>query len=520
MIGVDIETTGLSPYKDKIIGIGVGNRFITPLIGDITLLVGNKAAYHNGKFDLKFLPHGTPYTFDTMLAASVLLDRPESLSLDSLAAYYLGEDSWKELNRKKMASYPIEEVAAYCLKDVSVTERLVPVLTAKLKAEGMTEFFETRLMPAARLLLDVERRGIGIDVERTESKLQDITLQIAELEQALTCQWGQRINWNSPKQLLTLLNKNSLSLTSTAEAALLPFSSHPGIKLLLSYREAIKLRGFLESWLDNAHQGRIHPTYNLANTRTGRLSCSDPNLQQVPRDKSIRELFVPRPGTLFIIADYAQIEPRVVAHYSQDARLLETFTNDIDFYGTIARSALGATCAPNDVAKLHPQLRQLAKVVGLSVLYGCGRNKLCETIRRAGFDMTEAKAGQIINSYFRNFAALKQLQNRIIKQVEAGIPLKNHYGRRFRIDPDYAFSKGVNTLIQSSASDACLFSQLRFANDPRAQLVAIIHDEVIYEADPETSESFARDLEAEMTNQGFTCPLKLEYKIGRSWADK
>lgn len=528
MIGIDLETTGLDFNRDSIIGIGVGNQFVKDV-----LEIPTQATYHNGKFDQKFLRTrglSLPYTFDTMLAASLLLDRPESLSLDSLAAHYLGIQSWKSLNRKKMSSYQFEEVGEYCLKDVEITEQLTKVLEKKLFDAGMANFFYGKIMPAARMLLDVEYRGMRIDVPAAKELQKKLHWSIENNRNSLEGQLGN-INLNSPKQLLQALaslglrpesynyTKREVVVSTNSEA--LEQLNHPIAKQILEYRGIVKQLQFINDWLEVQHEGRIYPTYNMANTRTGRLSCSEPNLQQVPRDKAIRSLFVPSVGKVFVIADYAQIEPRIAAHYSQDRALLKVFTSGEDLYGSIAVNVLGVGCHTNKVRELYPEKRQLAKVIGLSILYGIGAKKLRNFIKlQAGLDISESDAKQIIRDYFAAYPGLQTLRDRVERKVNETGYVTNHYGRKIRIESDKIFSTGVNGLVQSSASDSLLFSQLELVSETRAKLVALIHDECIWEVDPDYVQEFGKKLQAICENQNYRCPIKLEWKICQSWGDK
>lgn len=532
MKGIDIETTGLDHNRDTIIGFGIGDHFYPDGAG---ATLPETACYHNGKFDLKFLRkfwhNQPPYTFDTMLAASVLINRPESLSLDSLAAHYLGVTSWKSLDRKKMASYPLHEVGQYCIKDVHYTEQLADKLCTMLYSENTMPFFIRQVMPAARMLLDVECRGMRIDVERARKELRNIRIELIGVTRSIWKHFGRPIMLTSPKRVVKAMQALGITPTcydykkreivvSTRDEALQQLT-HPVAKLLMKHRELSKLKGYLNGWLSDHFEGRIFPTYNMASTRTGRLSCSNPNLQQVPRDKAIRSLFIPSSGKVFVIGDFAQIEPRVAAHYSGDKALRSVFTSKQDLYGSIAVRVLGATCEANEVKDKFPELRRLAKVIGLSILYGIGAKKLSNFIRlQAGLNISEKQAKTYISDYFNAYPGLRTLRDRVDLEVAEKGYVTNYFGRKVKIDPVRVFSTGVNSLIQSTASDACLFSQLQLASDPKAALIAIVHDEVIYEVDPEYAQEFGRKLEQTMTNQGFDCPLTLDWKVCDNWGEK
>lgn len=545
---LDIETTGLDFNRGKILGIGVQDIFIRNT--DIGL-VRQPMTTQNGKFEYKWLRKNGihfDYAFDTMLSASVLIDRPDSLSLDSLAAHYLGIQSWKDDTNKmfkkknwaeKLQADPImfQALEDRNIKDLEVTGKLTEVLEQKLEQEGMTEFFHEKLMPAARMLAETEYRGICLDVPATKQKLTQIEEKIGQLLTQLNEWAGTPINWNSPKQLSVLLKQKGYNLwiydykkrqmvESTGEESLERLLPNPNIALLLDYRGAVKLKGYLEGWLEDQFEGRIHCNFNLASTRTGRLSSSSPNLQQIPRDKEIRSLFIASPGKVFIVADLAQVEPRIAAHYSQDAALTEVFTNGLDFYGSIANKVLDIDCHPNKLKELYPKERQVAKEIGLSILYGIGKDKLSSIIKkRTGILIDPKDCAKIINDYFKGYPALLMFRQYVMRKIERGEILQTYYGRQFKLDPNKAFSTGVNTIIQSTASDLCLFSQLEIDKKLKelnieAPLIAIVHDEVIRECAPEHVETVGALIESTMCRNNFKCPIKLEWKSGPNWGCK
>ena len=548
-VAVDIETAGLSFKKDRILGIGIKDTYYST--EDKAFHWSQfPATAHNGKFELKHLrANNLPFNwqFDTLLASSILIDRPRDLDLASVAQHYLGMESWKsdtdKLFKKKNWVQLLEQdsrlqeaLAARNVHDLKATTQLTEVLLKKLIAEGMEKFFFEKLMPAARMLADVEYRGMRIDVEATNKKLVDINQKIEALLITLTY-WLGSINFNSPIQLKKALRDKGYDLRiwdfkkkkiveSTSSDSLERLLPNKNIQILLDYKEALKLKGFLQGWLDENIEGYLYPSYNIANTRTGRLSCSSPNLQQVPRNKSIRSLFVPNAGKVFVIADYAQIEPRIAAHYTKDEALIKVFTEGLDFYGSIAVNVLGIQCHPNEVKEKFPAERRVAKEIGLSILYGIGSQKLSSIIKkRTGRIFTKEECAKIIEDYFEAYPKLKEFRDYVISKIERGEILYTDYGRQFKINPSKAFSTGVNTIVQSTASDACLFSQLKMQEtliqrNIKAELVAIVHDEVIYECNPTEASTVGMLLEEIMTQPIFRCPVKLDWIIGSSWGDK
>lgn len=548
---IDIETTGFSFKTDRILGIGQKDEYLVDPAWKALTYLPNATA-HNGKFEAKFLrANNIPFSwcFDTLLAASILINRPEDLDLATVAKYYLGMEPWKsetdKLFKKKNWVALLEKspelqeaLKQRNLYDLKSTAALTEVLLHHLEKEDSTKFFFDKIMPAARLLADCEYRGMRIDVPATEMKLADIEQEISRLLVRLG-EWSapQEINWNSPIQVKAFLTgrgydlwvydyKEKKMVESTGKEALERLLPNEKIELLLDYKAAVKMRGFLKGWLEDQIDGRIYPSYNLASTRTGRLSCSNPNFQQVPRDPTIRALFIPSPEKVFVIADYAQIEPRIAAHYTRDEALTQVFAQGLDFYGSIAVNVLGVQCHPNDVKRLFPNERKVAKEIGLSILYGIGAQKLSSIIKkRTGRVFSEAECRKIIKDYFKAYPRLLDFRKYVEGKVYNGEILTTAYGRKFQIDPDKVFSTGVNTVVQSTASDACLFSQLEIERQLEeakinAPLVAIIHDEIIRECAPEHAETVGRIMEEVMTNQGFECPLKLDWAVGKNWSDK
>lgn len=544
---VDIETTSLNFNTGRILGIGAGSAYST----EARAIPPLPATAHNGKFETKWLRKANipfDWAFDTLLAASILIDRPADLDLASVAQHYLGMESWKsdtdKLFKKKNWVQLLEEspklqdaLRARNIYDLDATARLTEVLQQRLEAEGMTDFFFNKIMPAARMLADVEYRGMRIDVEATRQKLVDIDQQLVELRTKLDAWAAQEINWNSPAQLKVFLRNKGYNLfiydfkkkqmvESTGVDSLERLLPNDNIQLLLDYRGATKLKGFLEGWLEDQFEGRLFPSYNIANTRTGRLSCSSPNLQQVPRDPSIRSLFIPSKYRVFVIGDFAQVEVRVAAHYTEDETLLDVFEKGLDFYGSIAVKVLGAQCEPNEVKIKFPELRKVAKEIGLSVLYGIGAPKLASLLRkRTNKPWTKEQGYKIINDYFKAYPRLLEFRDYVKEKVLSGELLHTKYGRKFKIDPNKVFSTGVNSVVQATASDACLFSQLDVDIELKrlgieAPLVAIIHDEVIRECAPGDAQQVGEIMERIMCDQGLKCGLKLDWTIGKSWGDK
>lgn len=552
-IGVDIETTGLDFTSDRILCIGFSDgQYYDIYPYNITKPKNATIAYHNGSFDTKFLrAQGVielPNEFDTMIAAYLLKDRPTKLSLDSLVSYYLGLPSWKDDIKSGAIFEDPELLKTYCLDDARYTEQLAYILEGKLREEGRWDFF-LKLMQVRRALTDAEYTGINYDAPKSVEYETCLKAELEEVEEALKIEGADLIalykeqtgaksfNFNSPKQVLWLLKTlnlpyiNTLTKKESSDVSTLMMSAgkNPVIDLLLKARKLKKKITSLESYRTeniSTVTGRIHCNFNLSNVRTGRSSSSGPNLQQVDRDPKVRALFSATRGKVFVVGDMAQIEVRMAAHYSKDPTLINMFTRNEDFYGTIAVEVLGSQFSVNEVKEKDPVKRQVAKVIGLSILYGVGPNKLKTFIEeKGGVDYSHTEIRQIITRYFERFSGLKELQMQVHRRADQNGFLTNLFGRQVDLQKNDIYMKGVNSLLQSSASDLLLFRQVEVLEKaPYAKLIATVHDEVIYEVEEGRAQEFMNTVLKPTMEQvddiKFRVPLKFDAKIGLNWAIK
>lgn len=560
-LAVDIETNSLDWLTGKILSIGFSDKYyfceaeqgpdFIKLAGDYLAAksIENMIVWQNGSFDVKFLwANGVvecENQFDTMIAAYLLTDRPIRLGLDSLASYYLGLGSWKEDFKSGAALEDPELLKLYCLKDAEVTCQLASVLETKLHEEGKYEFFQ-QLMEARRMLTRAEYRGVKFDTDANTALIARLNkvlvrqmrnLNKAGAEVAKLCPLVKKgeFNWSSPKQVLWLLKHlglrtiNPLTKKESADITVLEMNKykHPLITSLMGMRGTKKLISTLEGYNEALRvDGALHPGMNCTNTRTGRLSSSgDLNFQQVDKRPWVRNLFRARPGHKFVIADLAQIEVRMAAHYSKDPILVQTFKENLDFYGNIACQILGANCSPNEVKRKYPEKRQVAKVIGLSVLYSIGCNKLASTIRNDGGirDFGPNDARKVIDDYFTKFAGLKTLQSNVHKAVDQKGHLVNLLGRKVDVSPDEAYMTAVNSLLQSSASDYLLFKAVEFMQtaDNSTYLLGLIHDEILIEVPEQRAEVEAKRLKALLEQApSLRVPIIAEVVIGDTWSCK
>ena len=525
------------------------SRDLGPVLGDESrLLVGQ-----NLKFDRWILErHGLSLgarVFDTMVAAYVLDPGRERFGLDALAASCLNvemipyKDLFESRDRvKDILSVPLERLTVYAAEDADMTLRLHEVFKADLAVEPTLEaLFTTLETPLSTILYAMERRGIALDLPFLEELGAGFRAEMAELETRIHASAGREFNIQSPQQLAGVLfedlglkpTKKTASGWSTDASVLTALSDkHPLPSLVLEFRQLAKLLGtYVDSLreLVSPDTGLIHTSFNQAVTATGRLSSSDPNLQNIPihseRGRRIRRAFVPRhEGSVFISADYSQIELRLLAHLSGDATLIETFRAGGDVHRRTA--ALVGGVSEDDVTR---EMRSRAKAVNFGVIYGQGARALA---RQLGIKTREASA--FIDGYFRTYPGVKNYIDRCHVQGRDLGRTETLFGRR-RTLPDIladnnrlrSFSErvAVNTPIQGTAADlmklAMIEVEKRLQDSNHAALMLLqVHDELLIEV-PDQESTAVIDLVRDVMEGVHTLdvPLVVDVHVGANWAD-
>jgi len=570
---VDIETTGLNPWKDRILSVGFWDhsgdgKYFTDVkkareyIKYLQALDYKFCAF-NSKFDWTFLRvHGVVdedfyFSFDPRNANPLIREKAGSNRLESMCAHYLGSYPWKDtVAHKNMEFEDPEILREYNLKDCEETFKLLLVTQDILKEEGQLDFYSNRLQPLDNLLATASLRGIKLDLDqvaaqeadyraRAEAKLADIrtkySTQISAFEQvqlqaklsgyksdkgkAKAQANPPQMNLGSSKQLLNFL-KNYMGVEtrdrhgkpSTGDDAFFLASQHDIINDLLDWREFQKPLQFFTSWREHADiDGAIHTTFNIDVARTGRLSSSEPNLQQLPtrRDSGIRRCFVARDDHLFAIRDLSQIEPRMIAHYSQDKELLKIYRDGISLYGQVAVKLGLCEGDPNLLKGTDATLYNTAKELVLSILYGKGARGLSFTLRKkVGVEYSITDCRDLIDKFFREFSGIQKLREATTRRAEQKGYLKNLFGRHVFIPKEKAYQVSMNSLIQSSASDFMCFLQLRqqeYARQKGAHLVLLVHDQEIYEVPVDKAEKF--DVYLDNQSKAFGVQLGLRVPI-------
>lgn len=582
-IAFDVETTGLNQMLDEIVGVAlatdidtgyyipVGHRgaqqlpldqvidAITPALTD----PDKQKVAHNALYDLVMLQrHGldvAPITFDTMLAEWLIDPLSKNLGLKNLAYARLkdadGRGVWMTpitdligtgKNQRSMAEVPIDQVAPYASADVVMTLRLVDVLQVELDTNNLTDLFRTLEMPLVPVLASMERAGIVLDTHHLAGMSQRLQAMLADIERdiyALSGGYGS-FNINSPKQLndvlfgkLGLPTKGLKKTThghSTDSATLEQlFDLHPIIPKIVEYRELSKLKGTYVDALPaliNPHTGRVHTSYNQTGTSTGRLSSSDPNLQNIPIrteiGREVRRAFVAPPGKCLLAVDYSQVELRILAHYSRDEALMEAFRQGQDIHKATAAAVFGIP-----LEQVTYEQRNFAKRVNFGLIYGMGAFRLARDS-----ELTLQEANDFIERYFAQFPGVRRYLDDTKRAARQPEGLKTLFGRRRRFP---ALIEGrsnktllaaeeraaVNMPIQGSAADIIKRAMIDLYHAlQREKLSALIvlqvHDELVLEV-PADEIDRTRALVVRIMEDAYPLdpPLRVNAEVGDNWRD-
>ena len=542
-LAIDTETSGLDPLRDalrllQLAGPGTLAYLIDlPAIPEADrsglreILAGPlPKVLHNGKFDMAFLaraglPLGGP-VFDTMLAAQVLgagLDRETSLA--ATVRTYLKRTLSKELQASDWSAPTLSpEQLEYAAEDALVLVDLRPVLAERLKAAGLVEAarLEFACLPA---VVAMEASGISIDLERWERLTARLEEDLKEAEQQARAQLHDPgLNLNSPGQVQKALRGLGLEVSSTKKEVLAGLAEKsPAAAALLRYREVSKLlTAFGRRYPQHVHPltGRIHARYRQLGAATGRMACADPNLQQVPHDPEIRSCFIAPPGARWVIADYSQIELRVMAQLSQDKRMLEAYRNGEDLHRLTASLVTGAP-----LEEVTKEQRQAAKAVNFGLIYAMGAKGLRDYAKNqygVALSMNDAKAFR--EAFFGAYPGVAAWHDRMRSQREA-----RTLSGRLRRWPEGRppITEVFNAPVQGTAADIL---KLALANLlPRLEpiggrLVAVVHDEVIAEVPEGQAGEAARIVQETLEEAGAhylpDLPVTVEATIARNWSEK
>lgn len=552
---IDIETTGLNRYKDEITWIGVGitedlsdDYFLRTNIYDASKeedlerfsrlcrkLCKERAitVFQNGKFDTLFIEEKLgikiPIKEDVMLMATAY-DLAEEHGLKYMAQKYLGVPDW-DIKKKDKLSGDAKTVVPYLKLDVKYTWNLFQFFSKKMTSQQV-KIYKKLLMPAYRMYRDVERNGAYIDVPQ----LRKVRKEFAELEaqklKKLTDKYD--INWNSAKQVqevlfkqekLPILAKSEKTGEPSANAGVLRRLAGKGFeipKLILDYKETNTLnKMFLSRWEDDlGSDKRIHPSFNLTNVVSGRTSCSNPNFQQVPRNKTVRGLFTAPEGRCFFEADYSQLELRIAADYANDPTMLKIYAENGDIHTSTAKLMTGGR-------EPTKEERGKAKAVNFGFLYGMSaRTFVGYAYDSYGVVFSSSEAENFRELFFAKYSRLLPWHHEQELLCEAMGGVSNKFGR-FRKLPDIysedkylrssAIRKAINTPVQGTGSDLLISSATeinRRFKECGLKIVGTVHDSILGEFREEDKDWIVDEIKQIMLHPPILDDFGVELKVG------
>jgi DNA polymerase-1 len=511
---------------------------------------------HNAKFDITVLErHGLPVAppiFDTMIAAWLGNNAPaERYGLKELAKERLNIQMTeiKELigtgkNQRTMDEVPVEQVTPYAAADVDMTLRLAESVREPLQAnEQLNHIFQTLELPLIYVLKDMELAGIKLDTAALRQMSIQLAERLSQLEQDIHKSAGEPFNINSTQQLSDILFKKLALPTeglrktksghySTAAGVLESLQGkHQIIELILEHRSLAKLRNTYVDALPallNPMTGRIHTSYNQVGIATGRLSSSDPNLQNIPirteQGREIRRAFVAEAGHQLISADYSQVELRILAHIAQDPGLLHAFHNDEDIHASTAAAVLGIP-----IDQVDKYQRRIAKTVNFGLIYGQSAYGLSQ-----GTGMSMEDARKFIATYFEKYPGVRQYIAATERQAAEQGYVSTLLGRRRDFSRLAGLSgaqkaraerEAINMPIQGSAADIMKQAMIDLHNalteqNMRTKILLQVHDELVLEA-PDAEVETAAALTGTIMSQAYplAVPLKVDIQAGSNWLD-
>lgn len=485
--------------------------------------------------------------FDTMLESYTLDSTGSRHDMDSLANHYLSEktQSYEELTGKGVkqipfAEVPIEAASYYAAEDADITLRLHHAIWPKIEREaGLCRIFERLEMPLVDILKRIERTGVCIDVALLEQHSQYLAERMGVLEAEAIETAGMPFNLGSPKQIqailfeqqkLPILKRTPKGQPSTDESVLAELAEdYPLPRLILEHRSLSKLKSTYTEKLPqqvNPRTGRVHTSYHQAVAATGRLSSSDPNLQNIPirtpEGRRIRQAFVAPEGQLILAADYSQIELRIMAHFSEDPHLCAAFARGSDVHRHTAAEVFGIT--PDHVTA---DQRRSAKAINFGLIYGMSAFGLAKQL---GIERGLAQA--YIDAYFARYPGVKAFMDRVREDAKAKGYVETLMGRRLHV-PDihssngqrrqYAERAAINAPMQGTAADIIKAAMIEVdrwieREKPPIRMIMQVHDELVFES----REDFAKEASAGIKEimsgaAALNVPLVVEVGIGKNW---
>jgi len=568
----DTETTGLDPMSAELVGISLsaagGEAYYIPVghvgLDTVTQLpleeviarlkpimedkdLGKLA--HNGKYDMAVLAqYGITVnnlSFDSMVAAYLLGEKSMGLKALAFARLAVEMTPISELIGAGKKTIPMSQVeiartADYACADADMTFRLAGVFESELKEQDLWKLFAEVELPLVPVLLHMERNGVALDGGLLNEMSQRLGEQLARVEKDIYDNVGHQFNINSPQQLSQVLFQE-LGLTparktkggySTGAAVLEELRGvHPVIELILDYRQLSKIKStYIDALpgLINQKTGRLHTSFNQTRTTTGRLSSSEPNLQNIPvrgeLGKEVRKAFIAPEGSSLLSADYSQIDLRALAHLSQDKSLLGAFRHDEDIHSATAAQVFGV-----EPSKVTPEMRRVAKTVNFGVIYGMSEYGLEQAT-----GLSREEAAQFINAYFEKYPGVKKYLESTKEQARKTGYVQTILGRRRTIPEINAQNRqvreaaermAINMPVQGTSADIIKVAMINLEREIeklklKSKMILQVHDELIFEV-PQAELGEMKKLVPELMTSAMTLsvPLKATVKSGPNWGE-
>ena len=571
-LAIEVETTGEKSMMANVVGIAIspsrGKSFYIPLghqglnqppqlglnevvnrLKPVLENTGTTKIAHNGKHIMAVLDGCglkiENLNFDTMLAAYLLGEK--SLGLKALAFNRLGTEiaTPSELNgpgkkRSSLSLIDINRVFGYFCASVDVVWNLKDNLEAELRKQGLWQLFTEVEMALVPVLVAMESHGILLDTKLLSNMSVEQGQELLRLEKEIYGCVGHHFNINSPQQLGRVLfeelrlpqsrrTKTGYSTDASVMEALR--HTHPAIDLILRYRQLAKLKStYIDALpaLINRRTGRLHTSFNQTGTTTGRLSSSEPNLQNIPirgeTGSKIRKAIIAPPGDYLLSADYSQIDLRVLAHVSQDPGLITSFAQDEDIHATTASKIFGIP-----VGEVTGEMRRNAKTVNFGVVYGMSEYGLEQAT-----DLSREEAAQFIALYFDKYPKVKEYLEATKEQARKLGYVQTMLGRRRflpeitspnRMVREAAERMAINAPVQGSSADIIKVAMINLHREIekkrlKSKMLLQIHDELLFEV-PEEEVKEIKTLVSELMPQAIQLcvPVKIDIKLGRNWAE-
>jgi DNA polymerase I-like protein with 3'-5' exonuclease and polymerase domains len=552
VVGVDIETTDLSPRDGRVRLLQLATpdeTFVVDVFetGDLAPLKevleeGPVKVLHNSKFDYAFLrsEHGISLSpiFDTMLAAQLLGggDQGPSYSLEAVAERHAGLEVDKSARGEDWSSKLSEAQIEYAARDAAILLPLRERLSEELEEEKLVRVSSIEFQAAAAIA-EMELAGIKLDVARWKELENTVRRRRDEAALTLDAQFpepegmlpleglGPRLNLNSPQQITDAFRSLGIELSDTKVWTLLKVD-HPAAKLLLEYRELQKKLGtYLETYPNFVHEktGRIHANFLQCRVPTGRLACTSPNIQQIPHEDEFRRCFVAEEGNVLVIADYSQIELRILAEVSGDPAFVQAFRERDDLHRVTAATMFGV-----EMDEVTKEQRSAAKRINFGLMYGRGPKSLSAQL---GTD--EERARGLIDEYFANYpkvrrylqgTAARAMKTRRLRTLSGRIRKFGDTSNLGSAEKGAMRREAMNFPIQGASADIAKLALAYVREELEgldARLINCIHDEFVVECAEEIAPKVAECAKVAMNRAGEEIlekvPVEVEVAISREW---